>query len=30
MSLQATARGPMGKNKRDHIKEIIYAPHVAE
>lgn len=25
----ATARGPMGKNKRDHISEIIYAPHVA-
>lgn len=25
----ATARGPMGKNKRDHIAEIIYAPHVA-
>lgn len=24
----ATARGPMGKNKRDHISEIIYAPHV--
>jgi phosphonoacetaldehyde hydrolase len=26
----ATARGPMGKNKRDHISEIIYAPHVAK
>ena len=25
----ATARGPMGKNKRDHISEIIYAPHVS-
>ena len=24
----ATARGPMGKNKRDHISEIIYSPHV--
>lgn len=26
----ATARGPMGKNKRDHISEIIYAPHVSK
>lgn len=25
----ATARGPMGKNKRDHISEILYSPAVA-
>ncbi len=25
----ATARGPMGKNKREHISEILYAPAVA-
>jgi phosphonoacetaldehyde hydrolase len=25
-----TARGPMGKNKRDHISEILYSPHVAK
>ncbi len=25
----ATARGPMGKNKRDHISEIIYSQQVA-
>jgi hypothetical protein len=25
----AVARGPMGKNKRDHISEILYSPDVA-
>ncbi len=25
----AIARGPMGKNKRDHISEIIYSPAVS-
>lgn len=27
---QATARAPMGSNKRDHIKAIMFAPHVAK
>lgn len=28
-AVQATARGPMGKNKRDHISEILYSKDVA-